>query len=162
MVVPNIKGNGNTKETIRIEYEREPPCCSTCLIFGNSLADCLKVPRVAPIRVVNQKEKGKGETSGAHDEGFIEMKKKKLGGNNSGTKNFMFLVKPKTHYRPKAKQSTDGTSNSPKMTPFVGTNKASNSGYNKESPSNKGNTFTLSNLFEINKKVAMGSMATNS
>ncbi|GJT07354.1 ribonuclease H-like domain-containing protein [Tanacetum coccineum] len=61
-----------TKETIRIEYEWDPPRCSTCLIFSHSPTNCLKV---APIRVVNQKDKGKGQTSGADDEGFIEVKK---------------------------------------------------------------------------------------
>nr|GEY76160.1 hypothetical protein [Tanacetum cinerariifolium] len=62
-----------------------------------------------------------------------------------------------------------GTSSSPKTTPFVDTNKVSISGYNKESPSNKGNTFSLSNSFEalndenlIIKEVASGSMATTS
>ncbi|GJS06408.1 ribonuclease H-like domain-containing protein [Tanacetum coccineum] len=58
----------------------------------------------------------------------LEVKKKKSGGNNGGTKNFTFLLKPKTQYRLKAKQSTNGMSNSPKMTPFVGTNKASTLG----------------------------------
>ncbi|GJQ91895.1 hypothetical protein Tco_0003034 [Tanacetum coccineum] len=76
-------------------------------------------------------------TSKQHQEAFnpnsfIDVKKKKSGGNNGGTKNFTFLVKPKTPYRPKAKQSTNGTSNSPKTTPFVGANKASTLGY-KES-----------------------------
>ncbi|GJY80374.1 hypothetical protein Tco_0493125 [Tanacetum coccineum] len=37
--------------------------------------------------------------------------KKKFGGNNGCSKNFkLVLVKPKTHYRPKAKQSTEGAS----------------------------------------------------
>ncbi|GKB64164.1 hypothetical protein Tco_0920350 [Tanacetum coccineum] len=118
----------------------EPPHCCTCLIFGYSPVDCPKAPKatkVAPIRVVNQKDKGKGQTSGADDEGFIKVKKKKLGGNNGSTKNFTFSVKPKTLYRPKAKQSTNGTSNSPKTNPFVGMNKASTSCYNKDSSSNK-------------------------
>ncbi|GJS24293.1 retrovirus-related pol polyprotein from transposon TNT 1-94 [Tanacetum coccineum] len=35
----------------------------------------------------------------------------------------------------------------PKTTPFVGTSKTSTSGHNKESSSNKGNTFSLSNSF---------------
>ncbi|GJZ42660.1 zinc knuckle CX2CX4HX4C containing protein [Tanacetum coccineum] len=171
MAVPNMEENGYTKETIRIEYEWEPLCCSTCLIFGHSIDDCLKAPKatkVAPIRVVNQKDKGKGQTSGADDEGFIKVKKKKLGGNNGSTKNFTFSVKPKTQYRPKAKQSSEGTS-LPKTIPFIGTNKASTSGYNKESTSNKGNTFSPSNSFEalndenlIIEEVGMGSMATTS
>ncbi|GJW51625.1 hypothetical protein Tco_0092976 [Tanacetum coccineum] len=57
----------------------------------------------------------------------------------------------------------------PKTTPFVGTSKASTSGYNKESRNNKGNTFSLSNSFEalnyeklIIYEVASGSMATTS
>nr|GEW38235.1 hypothetical protein [Tanacetum cinerariifolium] len=77
MAVPNLEGNGYTKETIGIEYEWEPPRCSTCLIFGHSPVDCPKAPKAAHIRVVNQKGKGKGKTSRADDEGFIEVKKKK-------------------------------------------------------------------------------------
>ncbi|GJX65322.1 hypothetical protein Tco_0299665 [Tanacetum coccineum] len=72
----------------------------------------------------------------------------KSGGKNGSTKNFMVSVKPNTQYRPKAKQSIEGTSNSPKTTPFVGTNKASTSGYNKNSPSNKGSKATTSGTQE--------------
>nr|GEY97470.1 hypothetical protein [Tanacetum cinerariifolium]GEY97488.1 hypothetical protein [Tanacetum cinerariifolium] len=130
MVVPNLEGSGYTKETIRIEYERKPPRCSICLIFGHSPIDC---PKVIPKRVVNQKDKGKGQTSDADDE---------------------------------AKQSSEGAS-LPRMTPYVGTSIASTSCYNKESPSNKGNTISLSNSFQvlsdenlIVEEVASGSMAT--
>ncbi|GJU38139.1 hypothetical protein Tco_1186493 [Tanacetum coccineum] len=42
MVVPNLEGNGYMKETICIEYEWEPPRCSTCLIFGHLNIDCPK------------------------------------------------------------------------------------------------------------------------
>ncbi|GKB83080.1 hypothetical protein Tco_0949975 [Tanacetum coccineum] len=59
-------------------------------------------------------DKGKGQTSGVDDEGFIEVKMKK----------------------------PSGTSNSPKTNPFVGTNNASTSCYNKKSPSNKVSTGT--------------------
>nr|GEW71798.1 hypothetical protein [Tanacetum cinerariifolium] len=95
------------------------------------------------------------------------VKKKKSGGNNGSTKNFTFSVKSKTQYHQKAKQSTDGMSISPKMTPSVGTNKASTSGHNKESSNNKGNIFSLNNLFEalndknlIIEEVATGYMDT--
>nr|GEU37806.1 reverse transcriptase domain-containing protein [Tanacetum cinerariifolium] len=75
----------------------------------------------------------KGKTSRDDDEGFIEVKKKKLGSNNRGNKNFKPVsVKPKTQYLPKAKQSNDVTSNSIKMTPFVGTNKASTLGMGRK------------------------------
>ncbi|GJY77880.1 hypothetical protein Tco_0483681 [Tanacetum coccineum] len=79
-------------------------------------------------------------------------------------------MKPKTQYRPKAKQSNDVTSNSIKMTSFVGRNKALTSCYNKESPSNNGYSFfSLSKSFAalndenpIIKKVGKGSKATTS
>ncbi|GKA02674.1 hypothetical protein Tco_0675455, partial [Tanacetum coccineum] len=123
-------------------------------------------------------DKGKGQTSRADEEGFMEMKRKKSGGNNGGNKNFkQVLLKPKTLYHPKAKQLAKGMSNSPKTTPFVGTNKALKSCNNKDctkSPSNKGNGFlddvnlvSLSNSFEalndrnpVLKEVVKGNAAT--
>ncbi|GJS45942.1 hypothetical protein Tco_0596063 [Tanacetum coccineum] len=60
MVVPNLDGLGYTKETIRVEYEWEPPRFSTCLIFGHSVDDCSKAPK----QVVN---KDKGRSSEADD-----------------------------------------------------------------------------------------------
>nr|GEZ97041.1 protein ESKIMO 1-like [Tanacetum cinerariifolium] len=109
MVVPNLEVTGYTKETIPHK------------------------------RVVNMMDKDKGQTSGADDDDFIKVKKKKSSGNNEGTKNFKSVS----------------------TTPFVGTNTASTSRYNKESPSNKGSVFSLSNSFEaldvdnsINEEVA--------
>ncbi|GKC02715.1 primary amine oxidase-like protein [Tanacetum coccineum] len=98
MFIPNLEGDGYKKETIRIEYEWVPPRC-------------------------------KGQTPVADDEGCIEVKKKKKSsGNNRGNKNYKHvLVKPKSQYHPKTKESTEGMSNSPKTNPFVGTNKASTS-----------------------------------
>ncbi|GKC87254.1 hypothetical protein Tco_1147903 [Tanacetum coccineum] len=82
-----------------------------------------------------------GASSGADDEGFIEVKKKKSCHNNKGNKNFKPVsMKPKTQYRPKAKQSTEGASQ--ETTPSVGKknvstsveagNKASTSGVQEE------------------------------
>nr|GEV08239.1 zinc knuckle CX2CX4HX4C [Tanacetum cinerariifolium] len=51
MDVQNLEGSFYMKETIRIEYEWEPPRCSTCLIFGHSPVDCLKASKAAPTRV---------------------------------------------------------------------------------------------------------------
>nr|GEW38314.1 hypothetical protein [Tanacetum cinerariifolium] len=100
-----------TKETIRVEYEWEPPRCGTCLIFGHSVDGCPKAPK----RVVNRVDKGNGGSSGVDDEGFIEVKKKKSCGNNGGTKNFKLIsMKPKTQYRPRVNQLTEGVS--PKTT----------------------------------------------
>ncbi|GKB36192.1 retrovirus-related pol polyprotein from transposon TNT 1-94 [Tanacetum coccineum] len=71
MVVPNVERPGYTKESIRDEYECKPPRCDTYLIFGHSHDDCPNAPK----RVVNRVEKGKGRSSRADDEGFIEVKK---------------------------------------------------------------------------------------
>ncbi|GJX41098.1 hypothetical protein Tco_0256088 [Tanacetum coccineum] len=129
MVVPNIEVTGYTKETIRVEYEWKPPRCSTYLLFGHSGDVC---PKVAPKRVENQMDKSKGQIPRADGEGIVEVKRKKSGDNIGGNKHFKSVsVKPKTQYRHQAKQSAVGT------TPPAGTNKASTSGYNKESPSNK-------------------------
>nr|GEW06896.1 RNA-directed DNA polymerase, eukaryota [Tanacetum cinerariifolium] len=68
-----IRGPGYTKETIRVEYECEPPRYSMCLLFAHSVDDYPKDHK----RVVNRVENGKGESFEANDEGFIEVKKKK-------------------------------------------------------------------------------------
>ncbi|GJZ08935.1 putative ribonuclease H-like domain-containing protein [Tanacetum coccineum] len=134
MAMPNLKGTGYTKETICKEYEWKPSHCSTCLIFGHSLDDCLKAPKL----VVNKMDKGNGGSFVADDKGFIEVEKKKSGGNNEGNKNFkLVLVKPKPQYCPKLKQSTEGANQ--KTTHYVGKKNVSTS---------CNSTFYLSNLFK--------------
>nr|GEY89325.1 Myc-type, basic helix-loop-helix (bHLH) domain-containing protein [Tanacetum cinerariifolium] len=89
------------EQTTRVEYDWEPPRCGTCLVLGHSGDDCLEAHK----RVVNRVEKDKGGSSGADDEGFIEVKKKKSGG-NGGTKNFKPVsVKPKTQFVPKVNRT---------------------------------------------------------
>ncbi|GJY13698.1 zinc knuckle CX2CX4HX4C containing protein [Tanacetum coccineum] len=125
MAVPNFGGPGYTKETIRVEYEWEPPHCSTCLVFGHSVDDCSKAPK----RVVNRVDIGNGGSYGADDDGFIEVKRKKSCGNNRGTKNYKLVsMKHKTIYHPKVNQSIAEVS--PKTAPSAGIG-----------------TFSLSNLF---------------
>ncbi|GKB03121.1 zinc finger, CCHC-type containing protein, partial [Tanacetum coccineum] len=68
----------------------------------------------------------KGGSSGVKDEAFVEVKKKKSGGNNGGNKNFKPVsLKPKPQCRPKAKQSTEGVNQ--KMTISVGKKNVSTS-----------------------------------
>ncbi|GJZ40424.1 hypothetical protein Tco_0586987 [Tanacetum coccineum] len=72
-------------------------------------------------------DKGKGGSSGADEEGYVKVKRKKSGGNNEGNKNFKPVsVKLEPQYRPKAKQSTDGANQ--KTTPSVGKKNVSTSG----------------------------------
>nr|GEZ65607.1 hypothetical protein [Tanacetum cinerariifolium] len=112
--------------------------------------DCLKASK----RVVNRVDKDKGRSPGADDDGFIKVKKKKLGGNIGGTKNFIpVLVKPKTIYHPKVNQPTKEVS--PKMALSVGKKKVSTTGNSskktgKTNVSTSGNgTFSLSSSFEV-------------
>ncbi|GJY29671.1 hypothetical protein Tco_0405438 [Tanacetum coccineum] len=75
------------------------------------------------IYIEYEMDKGKGQTLRVDDEGFIKVKRKKLSGNNGCNKNIKPVsLKPKTLYRPKAKQSAEGMSNSPKTTLFVALN----------------------------------------
>ncbi|PWA93991.1 zinc knuckle CX2CX4HX4C [Artemisia annua] len=50
VIVPNLKGTGYTKHTIRVEYEWDPPRCSKCLAYCHLLEECPKAP---PKRVPN-------------------------------------------------------------------------------------------------------------
>nr|GEV14076.1 hypothetical protein [Tanacetum cinerariifolium] len=111
MDILNFEGTGYTKETILIEYEWEPPRCSTCLLYGHLLDDCPKAPK----RVENRMDKGKCQTVGADDE---------------------------------AKQSAEGMNNSPKTSPFIGTNKALTSCYIKIAPSHQAVKATTSGIQE--------------
>ncbi|GJW74249.1 hypothetical protein Tco_0133619 [Tanacetum coccineum] len=90
--------------------------------------------------------------SSGDDEGFIEVKKKKSGGINEGTKNFKPVsVKPKTQYRPKLNRSTEEVS--PKTASSVGKNVSTcgnslkTTSKTNASTSSDG-TFSLSNSFE--------------
>nr|GEV80802.1 hypothetical protein [Tanacetum cinerariifolium] len=163
MIVPNLEGTGYTKEIIRVEYEWEPPRCSTCLKFGHSVDDYLKALK----RVVNRVDKGKGGSSGADDEGFIEVKKKKSGGKNRGTKNFNPVsVKPKTQYLPKVNHSIEDN-NGKKNVSTSGNSSKKTSMTNASTLVN--GTFSFSNSFEAlnvddpaNEEVESGNKASTS
>nr|GEZ88935.1 hypothetical protein [Tanacetum cinerariifolium] len=82
VIAVNLDRPRYTKETIFVEYEWKHPHCSTCLIFGHLVDDCPKALKL----MVNRVDKDKCGSSGANDDGFIEVIKKKSGGNNGGTK----------------------------------------------------------------------------
>ncbi|GJR49308.1 hypothetical protein Tco_1399829 [Tanacetum coccineum] len=85
--------------------------------------DCPKALK----RVVNKVDKGMSGSSRADDEGFLEVKWKKSGGNIRATKHFKPVsVKPKPQYRPKVHQSAKRVS--PKMAHSVGKMNVSTSG----------------------------------
>nr|GEU52192.1 hypothetical protein [Tanacetum cinerariifolium] len=70
MVVPKIVGEGHTIEQMRVEYERKPPRCNKCLVFGHESvtypkhvveppANNTNVPNDGFTTVQNRKKKGK-------------------------------------------------------------------------------------------------------
>ncbi|GJS90844.1 hypothetical protein Tco_0773480 [Tanacetum coccineum] len=40
IAIPNLEDNGYTRETVTIEYEWKPPCCTQCKIFGHVIENC--------------------------------------------------------------------------------------------------------------------------
>ncbi|GJR32996.1 reverse transcriptase domain-containing protein [Tanacetum coccineum] len=108
IAIPHVEDVGEVLHSARVEYKWKPLRCGMCMIFGHDDMLCPKRVVRKPMNNGFRKDKGKGQTSGADDEGFIEVKKKKSSGNNGDTKNFTILVKPKTQYRLKEKQSFEG------------------------------------------------------
>ncbi|GJT14829.1 hypothetical protein Tco_0873535 [Tanacetum coccineum] len=103
--------------------------------------------------VVEWADKDKGGSPGVNDDSFIQVKKKKSGGNDADTKKFKsILVKPNTIYRPKVNQLTEEVS--PKTAPSFGKKKVSTTAKSskktcKTNTLTSGNgTFSPSNSFE--------------
>ncbi|GJS46822.1 zinc knuckle CX2CX4HX4C containing protein [Tanacetum coccineum] len=65
IAIPKWKDKGHSLATIEIEYEWKPPRCSTCMVFDHVTEKCPKIPRVE-------------QPAMGDDDGFIEMKKKKI------------------------------------------------------------------------------------
>ncbi|GJW18785.1 hypothetical protein Tco_0026221 [Tanacetum coccineum] len=79
MDVPNLE-EMDIKKIICIAYEWEPSRCNIYVLFGQSPG-----LKATPKQVENQMDKGKGLISGADDEGFIEVKRRILGGSKFTT-----------------------------------------------------------------------------
>ncbi|GJW55341.1 RNA-directed DNA polymerase, eukaryota, reverse transcriptase zinc-binding domain protein [Tanacetum coccineum] len=71
--IPDLDGPGYTKETIRVEYEWQPPRCPTCTIFGHTRESCPK--KVVSNLVVND--------TNATNDGFQKVVNMKC--NNKGS-----------------------------------------------------------------------------
>ncbi|GKD14263.1 hypothetical protein Tco_1198670, partial [Tanacetum coccineum] len=66
MAIPIIDGEGYTMETMKVEYDRKPPCCSDCHVFGHADEQC-------PKRVVEAVK----ETNVDPEEGFTTVRNRK-------------------------------------------------------------------------------------
>ncbi|GKE14919.1 zinc knuckle CX2CX4HX4C containing protein [Tanacetum coccineum] len=108
IAIPVDKENVITLATINIEYEWNPPRCSTCMIFDHHSDKCPKLPKVAPAEKVDE-------------EGFVEVKKKKHKNKNRQTKIAgVRLSKPQPQFRrvdkgEPSKQALKDTSKTPEI-----------------------------------------------
>ena len=63
------------KETIHIEYEWEPPRCSTCLLYGHFLDEYLKATNKHVVNVVRKdKDPILDATKEVSNDGFTTVK----------------------------------------------------------------------------------------
>ncbi|KAK9073164.1 hypothetical protein SSX86_007488 [Deinandra increscens subsp. villosa] len=99
--VPDPDGEDFLVETIRVEYEWQPPRCNKCCVFSHDTEHC-------PHRV---KEHQKYPVNQVDEEGFVEPNKKKVAKKGVPVRN----QKAKLVYRPVSiKASDQGTSSSSK------------------------------------------------
>ena len=75
--IPNMVGDGFSKQVIQIEYQWKPPSCTTCKVFNHESDHCPKLPKkVIPVEV--HQEGGKAVQ---HDEdGFTKVSRRKRKG----------------------------------------------------------------------------------
>ncbi|GKE33879.1 zinc knuckle CX2CX4HX4C containing protein, partial [Tanacetum coccineum] len=75
VAIQKLEGDGYILNTIRIEYEWEPPRCEVCMVFGHDDVTC-------PKRVVDEPKKQNGN----YNDGFQQAPKITLCGINMSPK----------------------------------------------------------------------------
>lgn len=70
VAIPLGKDKGHSLATVEVEYEWQPPHCSTCCIFDHVNDQCPKIVKETTSNV-------KASKSVVDEEGFVEAKKKK-------------------------------------------------------------------------------------
>nr|XP_043613399.1 uncharacterized protein LOC122585332 [Erigeron canadensis] len=94
--IPNLIGEGFTKETVSIEHEWQPPHCEHCKVFGHANATCPvqvnKVKQVVPRAVVEDE--------------FVNVNRKKGNGKSRQVEGLK-LNKPKPQLVYRQKQSNE-------------------------------------------------------
>nr|GEV89990.1 hypothetical protein [Tanacetum cinerariifolium] len=65
IAIPNLEDNGYARETVTIEYEWKPPCCTQCKIFGHVIENCPHVTKGAAKKNVEMDNEG-FQTVGNH------------------------------------------------------------------------------------------------
>nr|XP_043625572.1 uncharacterized protein LOC122596998 [Erigeron canadensis] len=77
IAIPELDGDGFTKETMKVEYESKPPMCPNCCVFGHQTDSCPKQVPVKQKQVIDE-------------DGFTKVQGKKK--NRTG-----FPIKQKTY-----------------------------------------------------------------
>ncbi|KAF5781988.1 putative transcription factor interactor and regulator CCHC(Zn) family [Helianthus annuus] len=89
MAIPELDGNKYVMETIRVEYEWEPPRCAHCCVFGHESEECPKR--------IGSTSKPPTNRPKVDEDGFTEVQVKKSAKKNGFQVNNQ---KPKFEYRP--------------------------------------------------------------
>ncbi|GJW39766.1 zinc knuckle CX2CX4HX4C containing protein [Tanacetum coccineum] len=93
VAVPFLDGSGHSFETVKVEYEWQPPRCDTCKIFDHVDCDCPK--RVKEVVTLDTTK----------DDGFTKVSRKQGKGKQSGKSRQVVGIKltklkPNLQYRP--------------------------------------------------------------
>ncbi|XP_035839381.1 uncharacterized protein LOC118486758 [Helianthus annuus] len=116
MAIPELDGEGFTKETMYVEYEWNPHRCASCCVFGHTSETCPKLPvrktnNLHQVQNRNGPRNPKGKKSPVVDqEGYTGVYGKKAAKKTGIPLN---TQKPKFEYRPVG-QKSKGDSTKPK------------------------------------------------
>ncbi|GJX04521.1 hypothetical protein Tco_0190437 [Tanacetum coccineum] len=115
MVVPNVDGEGHTKQIMSLKFEWKPPQCCECHVFGHSISSCPKCVVVNNAKkivenddsftvVTYKKNKGKKVTNNNDANNGFKLPKPKP--KVWGKKNVIQSVKPKENQVPVSLKNT--------------------------------------------------------
>ncbi|GKC99543.1 hypothetical protein Tco_1169818, partial [Tanacetum coccineum] len=133
MVVPVLHGKGYTKETMKVEYEWQPPRCDDCLVFGHDSNGCPK-----------QVTEPANEKNEVHNNGFTTVRNRKNKGKRGDTvqaRSFegIKLSKPKPNFVWSVKSNQASTSSE----------KATTDGEKLDTTNKKATDVVLNNSFDM-------------
>ncbi|GKD06471.1 MAK10-like protein [Tanacetum coccineum] len=91
MAIPMDEGDGYTRETIKVEYEWNPPHCVDCKIFGHVRTQCPKQDMGAATSGPNMAARNDDNVEHT-DDGFTEVTRKKNKGANADQRSKSRLI----------------------------------------------------------------------
>ncbi|GKB91304.1 zinc knuckle CX2CX4HX4C containing protein [Tanacetum coccineum] len=147
MGVPLIESLRFTTETVTIEYERKPPRCDICKIFGHFYDHCPKKVSVPPTVVTHNDVTPTVEKT---NDGFQTVGKKKKKDKSKSTNGGQVdghLVKQTVRYEPKASTSVPNKGATNLGNASKSSSMFKNQPFKATVPSTKEGNITMSNSY---------------